>query len=143
MTTHFACAELADLGEGYGFRKVRPALGITAFGANIIVMPPGMEAFWHYHDVQDELYFIHAGTARVEVGDPNAPEVTQLSAGGMAHVASTTPRRISNASDTDDLVMLVIGAHDGYAGRDGHLVDMDDLERRASFGSGGTDSPVA
>jgi hypothetical protein len=30
-----------ELGEGYGFRKVRVPLGVTAFGANVIVYPPG------------------------------------------------------------------------------------------------------
>ena len=51
----------------------------------------------------------------------------------MAHVESTTPRRVSNAGD-DDLVVLVVGAKGGYVGRDGQLVDEADAERRASFG---------
>jgi hypothetical protein len=41
---------------------------------------------------------------------------------------------VSNAGD-DDLVLVVVGGKDGYVGRDGHLVDPDDGERRASFGS--------
>ena len=32
--------------------------------------------------------------------------------------------------------MLVIGAKGGYVGRDGHMVDDADVERRAGFGSG-------
>jgi hypothetical protein len=31
--------------------------------------------------------------------------------------------------------MLVVGAKGGYVGRDGHMVDEADVERRASFGS--------
>ena len=31
-----------ELGEGYGFRKVRQALGVEAFGVNAIVYPPGL-----------------------------------------------------------------------------------------------------
>jgi hypothetical protein len=42
---------------------------------------------------------------------------------------------VSNAGD-DDLVVLVVGGKGGYVGRDGHLVDPADAERRASFGSG-------
>ena len=129
-------SSLDELGEGYGFRKVRSGLGVTAFGANAIVMPPGMEAFWHFHDTQDELYFVHAGTLRMEVGDPDSPDVRELGPGGLVHVTSTTPRRMINASTDEDLVVLVVGGHDGYVGRDGQLVDMDDLERRASFGTG-------
>jgi hypothetical protein len=52
-------------------------------------------------------------------------------------VESTVPRKVSNASDTDDLVLLVVGGKGGYVERDGHLVDPDrDLERRRSFGGG-------
>jgi mannose-6-phosphate isomerase-like protein (cupin superfamily) len=121
-----------DLGEGYGFRKVRTALGITAFGVNAIVYPPGMEGFLHYHDEQDELYFVHSGTARFEVGE----EERVLGPGGLCHVPSTTPRRVSNAGE-DDLVLLVVGGKDGYVERDGNLVDPEaDGERRASFGKG-------
>ena len=123
-------SSLDELGDGYGFRKVRRGLGVTAFGVNAVVFPPGFEGFLHYHDEQDELYFVHAGTARVEVGG----EVRELGVGGLLHVESTTPRKVSNASATDDLVVLVIGGKDGYVERDGHLVDPGDAERRASFG---------
>ena len=127
----YAFGSLDELGDGYGFRKVRHALGVTAFGVNLIVFPPGYEGFLHYHDTQDELYFVHRGRARVEVGD----EVRELGEGGLLHVESTTPRRISNASETDDLVLLVVGGKDGYVERDGHLVDPErDLPRRQSFG---------
>ena len=50
---------------------------------------------------------------------------------------SFTPRTTgaaSNASDTDDLILLVIGAKDGYVARDGHMVDPADIERRAALG---------
>jgi mannose-6-phosphate isomerase-like protein (cupin superfamily) len=126
----FAFGSIDELGTGYGFRKVRRALGVTAFGANVIVMPPRYEGFLHFHDRQDELYFVHRGTARVEVGG----EERLLAPGGLLHVESTTPRRVSNGGD-DDLVLLVVGGKDGYVERDGHLVEPDrDLERRAAFG---------
>ena len=126
-----AFGTIEELGEGYGFRKVRRALGVDAFGVNAIVMPPRYEGVHHYHDEQDELYFVHSGTARVEVEG----EERVLGPGGLVHVASTTPRRISNAGD-EDLVLLVVGGKGGYVERDGHLVDEADLERRRSFGSG-------
>src|SRR5262249_6764887 len=121
---------------GYGFRKVRKALGVSAFGVNAIIYPPGYEGFHHFHDTQDELYFVHAGEARVEVdGDERI-----LVAVGLVHVASTTPRKVSNASETDDLVLLVIGGKDGYVERDGHMVDEADVPRRATFGRSRTES---
>jgi len=125
-------SSIDELGDSYGFRKIRRALGVTAFGANVIVYPPGYEGFHHYHDTQDELYFVHAGSARFEVDG----EERILSPGGLCHVESTTPRKVSNASETEDLVLLVVGGKDGYVARDGHMVDDADIERRAAFGRG-------
>ena len=121
---------LDELGDGPGFRKVRRTLGITAFGVNGIVFPPRQIGFEHHHDEQDELYFVHSGTARFEVEG----EERILGPGGLCHVESTTPRRVSNASDTEDLVLLVIGGKDGYVERDGHTTTEEDGARRAVFG---------
>jgi mannose-6-phosphate isomerase-like protein (cupin superfamily) len=126
----YAFSSIDELGGGYGFRSVRRALGVTAFGVNAIVMPPSFDGFLHYHDTQDELYLVHRGRARVEVGG----EVRELGPGGLVHVEAATPRRVSNASGEEDLVLLVVGGKDGYVERDGHLVDPDrDLERRRAF----------
>ena len=128
----YSFTTLEELGDDYGFRKVRRALGVTAFGVNALVMPPGFPGFHHWHDNQDELYFVHRGRARVEIGD----EVHELGEGGLLHVESTTRRTVSNASDSEDLVLLVVGGKDGYVERDGHLVDPErDLARRQAFGS--------
>ena len=124
-------SSLDELGAGYGFRKIRRGMGVTAFGVNGIVMPPHFEGFLHYHDLQDELYFVHSGTARVEVDG----EERILGSGGLFHCESTTPRRVSNAGD-DDLVLLVVGGKGGYVERDGQLVDVEkDLPRRQAFGA--------
>ena len=120
-----------ELGEGPGFRKVRRALGVTAFGVNVVVFPPGFLGFNHFHDTQDELYFVHSGSARVEVDG----EERVLGPGGLCHVESTTPRRVSNASETEDLVLLVVGGKSGYVERDGHMVDEADIARRMAFGT--------
>jgi mannose-6-phosphate isomerase-like protein (cupin superfamily) len=121
---------LDELGEGPGFRKVRRALGVTAFGVNAIVYPPGYEGFAHWHDEQDELYFVHRGRAIFEVDG----ETRELGPGGLCHVESTTRRKVTNASGEDELVMLVVGGKGGYVERDGHLVDPEhDLARRQSF----------
>ena len=128
----YAFGSLDELGQGPGFRKVRAALGVTAFGVNGIVFEPGYEGFLHYHDTQDELYFVHRGRARVEAGG----EVRELGEGGLFHAEAGTHRRVSNASDTEPLVVLAIGGKGGYVERDGHLVDPErDLARRQEFGS--------
>jgi mannose-6-phosphate isomerase-like protein (cupin superfamily) len=126
----YAFGTLEEMGDGPGFRKVRTALGVEAFGVNALVMAPGHDGFLHYHDTQDELYFVHRGTARFEVDG----ESRDLGPGGLLHVTSTTPRKVSNAG-SEECIVLVVGAKGGYVGRDGHLVDDADLERRKSFGS--------
>ena len=130
-----AFGSLEELGDGYGFRKIRGALGVTAFGVNAIVMPPGAEGIHHFHDTQDELYFVHQGTARFEVDG----EVRELGPGGLCHVESTTPRKFANAGG-DDLVVVIIGGKGGYVERDGQLVNPDDLEKRMRFGKTGSAS---
>jgi mannose-6-phosphate isomerase-like protein (cupin superfamily) len=122
---------LDELGDNYGFRKVRQGLGVNAFGVNAIVYPPGAEGVLHYHDEQDELYFVHSGTARFDVDG----DVRVLGPGGLAHVEAATPRIVSNIGD-DDLVLLIVGGKDGYVGRDGQLVNPADLAKRQAMSSG-------
>jgi uncharacterized cupin superfamily protein len=122
----YKVSSLEELGEGHGFRKVRAALGVTAFGVNAIVFPPRYEGPNHFHDTQDELYFVHRGTATFTFnGDEHV-----VGEGGLVHVESTTHRQISNRTD-DELVLLVVGGKGGYVERDGHLVNPEiDLPRR-------------
>ena len=123
-------SSLDELGQGHGFRKVRSALGVTAFGVNGIVFPPHYEGPNHFHDTQDELYFVHRGTATFTFDG----EEHEVGEGGLVHVESTTHRQISNRTD-DDLVLLVVGGKGGYVERDGHLVNPDiDLPRRQGLG---------
>jgi quercetin dioxygenase-like cupin family protein len=114
----YAVANLDDLGEGYGFRKIRKGLGITAFGANAIVIPPSYETGGHLHEEQEELYFLHSGRIEIEFGDGTSH---QLEPGGLAWVDAPTIRRIRNLSDSEDAVYVVVGGKDGYVGRDGKL----------------------
>jgi mannose-6-phosphate isomerase-like protein (cupin superfamily) len=124
-----AFGSIEELGEGEGFRKVREPLGVTAFGVNAMVLSPGFEGFAHYHDEQDELYFVHKGRVSIEVDG----ETRELGEGGLFHCESTTPRKVSNPFG-EEAILLIVGGKDGYVSRDGHLVSPEDAERRASFG---------
>lgn len=129
----YAKGSIDEMGEGPGFRKVRRELGVTAFGVNALIYPPGQEGFLHYHDEQDELYFVHKGRASFEVDG----EKFELGPGGVVYVESTTPRKINNETD-EELVVLAVGGKDGYVSRDGQLVDVErDLPRRQAFSGGG------
>jgi quercetin dioxygenase-like cupin family protein len=112
----YAVANLGDLGDGPGFRKIRRALGVTAFGMNAIVLPPGFATGRHWHDEQEEVYFVHEGRIELELGQGGDTHV--LEAGGIARVDCATPRRIRNVGETD-AVYVIVGGKDGYVGRDG------------------------
>jgi hypothetical protein len=125
MLAHAGAAPttLDDLGDGI-FRKVRRALGVTSFGANGIVLPPGTSWFERYHERKDELYFVHDGRTGFEVEG----ETFELGPGGLVRrVHGTTP-------------VLERGRHGPRAARrrregwpverDGHMVDPADEERR-------------
>jgi mannose-6-phosphate isomerase-like protein (cupin superfamily) len=113
----FAVANVDALAEGPGFRKVRRALGVTAFGVNAIEIPPGFETGRHYHDQQEELYFVHRGRIEITFGDDLSYE---LGEGGLARVDASTVRKVKNIGD-EPAVYLVAGGKDGYVGRDGRL----------------------
>jgi uncharacterized cupin superfamily protein len=118
----YAVANIDSLGEGYGFRKIRRALGVTAFGMNAIVMPPGIETGRHYHDEQEEVYFVHRGTLEFEFGDG---EKHVLGPGGVARVDAATVRKVRNCSD-EDAVYVIAGGKEGYVGRDAHMPEGDE-----------------
>jgi mannose-6-phosphate isomerase-like protein (cupin superfamily) len=113
----YAVANLNDLGDGPGFRKVRKGLDVTAFGVNAIILPPGIETGFHYHDLQEELYFLHRGTIEMEFGDGS---VERLEEGGLARVDAATVRKIRNVGEVD-AVYICAGGKDGYIGRDGRV----------------------
>ena len=111
----WAVASLDGMGSGYGFRKVRRELGVTAYGINAIIIPPGFSTNFHWHERQEETYFVHQGTIEMEFGDGTRH---RLEAGGVARVDAPTPRRIHNVGD-GDAIYVIVGGADGYVGRDG------------------------
>jgi mannose-6-phosphate isomerase-like protein (cupin superfamily) len=113
----WSVANFDALGEGPGFRKVRRALGVTAFGVNAIVLPVGYETGRHFHDEQEELYFLHRGRIEITFNDDTTHT---LGPGGLARVDAGTIRKIKNVGD-EPCVYLVTGGKDGYVGRDGRV----------------------
>jgi uncharacterized cupin superfamily protein len=113
----YAVGHIDDMGDRYGFRKVRRALGVTAFGVNAIALPPGYDAGRHFHDEQEELYFVHRGTVEFRFEDGSAH---RLEPGGAVRVDAATVRGMANVGE-DDAVVFIVGGKDGYVGRDGRL----------------------
>jgi len=117
----YAVSHLSEMGEGPGFRKVRQELGVTAFGVNAIVLPPGYSTGVHFHDEQEEIYFVHQGTVEFRFGDVTTLVVP---AGGVVGVAAATHRGMRNAGE-DEAIVVVTGGKGGYVGRDGQAVGDD------------------
>ncbi len=114
----YAVSSLERMGDGYGFRKIRRELGVTAFGINAIVLPPGYETGLHYHAEQEETYFVHRGEVEFRFGDGSHHLVGP---GGVARVDPNTHRGMRNAGQ-EDAIVVVAGGKDGYVGRDGQPV---------------------
>jgi mannose-6-phosphate isomerase-like protein (cupin superfamily) len=113
----YAVANIDALGDRYGFRKIRRGLDVTAFGMNAIVLPPGIETGRHFHDRQEEVYFVHRGRVEMDFGDGGRVE---LGPGGVCRVDAATVRQLRNVGD-EDAVYVVVGGEGGYVGRDGRL----------------------
>lgn len=115
----WAAGPLDAMGEGPGFRKVRHEVGVTEFGVNAIVLPPGGEGRKHSHETQQELYICQQGALKIEFGDG---EEVILGPGAVARVDAETVRLISNPTDSETTI-IVIGGKGGYVERDGKPVE--------------------
>jgi uncharacterized cupin superfamily protein len=113
----YAVGHIDQMGDRYGFRKIRRSLGVDAFGINAIVLPPGYETGRHYHEHQQKLYFVHRGTVEIEFGDGSRHA---LGPGAAARVDAPTVRGLRNVGE-GDAVYVIVGADGGYVGRDGRL----------------------
>jgi uncharacterized cupin superfamily protein len=111
----WAVGSVDGLGSGPGFRKIRAALGVTAFGVNAVVLPPAYESRRHCHERQQELYVVLEGEIEFRFGD----ERRVLGPGGLARVDPETARSLYNTSSTEEAVYLCVGGAGGYVGRDG------------------------
>ena len=111
----WAVATLDGLGEGPGFRKVRSALGVTAFGVNGVVLPPSWVTRRHSHERQEELYLVLEGEIEFDLDGSKHT----LGPGGLVKVDPKTVRSLRNTSDTAEATYFCVGGADGYVGRDG------------------------
>ena len=104
--------EMPDLWDGFA-RLVRPALGISAFGANVMNLPPDYETKAHdeTESGQEELYVALAGSGAVLVGENR--ERLALDPECAVRVAPETPRVL--ASGPEGMRVLIIGGTPGQA----------------------------
>jgi uncharacterized cupin superfamily protein len=113
--TGWAVGSIDGLGSGPGIRKIRVPLGVTAFGVNAIVLPPGYTTPAHHHERQQELYLVIDGEIEISLNG----ETRMLGPGGLARVDAGTVRSLRNLSDDAEATFFCVGGDDGYVGRDG------------------------
>lgn len=110
MAGHSAKAidQLPTLWDGF-VKLVRPGLDITAFGANIMDLPPDYSTRSHEESEsgQEELYVALRGSGSVEIGGESAP----LDAEHLVKVEPTAARSLT--SGPDGLRVLIVGGVPG------------------------------
>jgi mannose-6-phosphate isomerase-like protein (cupin superfamily) len=111
--TGYSAKSIEDLPTLWGgFAKlVRPGLDITAFGANIMDLPPDYSTTSHdeSESQQQELYVALRGSGSVDIDDVRLP----LDADHLVRVDAGTARTLS--SGPDGLRVLCIGGVPGAA----------------------------
>src|SRR5690242_14347943 len=101
-----------DLESGERFMSLRRALGITTFGANVIVLEPRQRGRIHRHERQEEVYLILEGELTLMVeGEPHV-----LTRGEVARVAPSVRRQLVNAG-SERLALLALGGAEPHVGR--------------------------
>ena len=100
--------ELPTLWDGFA-KLVRAGLDITAFGANIMDLPPDYSTKSHdeAESGQEELYIALRGSGSVAIDDQRIP----LDADHLVRVDAQTPRVLS--SGPDGLRVLCVGGVPG------------------------------
>jgi hypothetical protein len=107
-----AIDDLPDMWDGF-MRMVRPGLGLTAFGVNIMNLPPDYTTRSHDESGsgQEELYVRLAGAGWIVLDDSG--ERLPLDAEHLAAVGPGTARSLS--SGPEGLQVLCVGSTPGVA----------------------------
>ena len=104
--------ELPSLWDGFA-RLVRPGLGLSAFGANVMNLPPDYTTKSHDESQsgQEELYVCLSGSGAIVLGDEGSE--LALDADRLAAVGPGVARTLRSGSD--GLRVLIIGGVPGRA----------------------------
>jgi len=120
----YTAKRLNDMQAGFGggFVKVRAELGVTAFGMQVIQMPPGYEGYPehdHAESGQEEVLCALSGSGWMDVEG----ERVELDGDTFDRDGPDTKRKVF--AGPDGLRMLVVG---GSPGRVYEIVEMTELE---------------
>jgi mannose-6-phosphate isomerase-like protein (cupin superfamily) len=108
----FTAKRLGDMEAGYGggFVKVRAELGVSAFGVQVIQMPPGFEGYPehdHSDTGQEEVYVVIGGSGSMDVEG----ERVELDTETLVRVDPDVKRKV--LAGPEGIRMLVVGGTPG------------------------------
>ena len=101
-----------DAAYGGGFKRVRAGLGVTAFGLQVIELPPGFDGYPEHdqsHDEQEEVYTVVKGKVTLQVGG----EEFELEPGTFARVGPSERRKL--VTGDEGARIIAIGGVPGMA----------------------------
>jgi hypothetical protein len=111
----YTAKRLGDMQRAFGgaFVRVRAELGVSAFGVQVIELPPDSGDLApehdHLHDGQEELYLLLAGSADLVLPD----RILGLDAETLVRIAPQTRRRVR--SGPQGARLLMVGGTPGVA----------------------------
>jgi uncharacterized cupin superfamily protein len=115
-----------DLESPERFVGLRRALGVSAFGMNLILLRPRQQGRIHRHERQEEVYLVLEGELTLAVEG----EERVLRRGELARVAPAVRRRLMNRG-SQLCAVLALGGAGEHVGRDGvAYASWDDAEGR-------------
>jgi mannose-6-phosphate isomerase-like protein (cupin superfamily) len=113
--------EFVDRGDGSGRTLIGISDDLTQTRAKFWRYPPGTRGKRHAEHVQEEVFVVLEGTAKIDLGDP--PERQELPAGSVCVVQPGTPLQLRNDGDAD-VLFFIVGAPPEAGGAD-YFPDLD------------------
>jgi uncharacterized cupin superfamily protein len=95
------------------FQLLRRALGVTAFGINLLVLQPGQRSRVHVHERQEEVYLVLEGELTLIVEGTEH----RLGPDAIVRVGPSTRRQLVNATGSK-VVLLALGGAGEHFSRD-------------------------
>lgn len=122
--TDYTAKRIQDMQAGFGggFVKARAELGVTAFGMQVIQLPPGYEGYPehdHADSGQEEVFVTLSGSGWMEIEG----ERVEMDQDTLIRVAAEPKRKVF--AGPEGLRMLVVGGCPGEAYK---VVPMTELE---------------
>ena len=108
----FAVKKIDDMEAIFlgSFKRARAELGVSAFGMQVIDMPPNIDVYpehTHADDGQEEVYMVLRGSGEIEIEG----ERHSLDPGTMVRVAPGIKRKVYTGDDS--IRMVIVGGVPG------------------------------